>query len=126
PGGRPLARRRAVIKRSTSSLIAPALLLPIAAVVSLTPAIRDSLAVHAAPLLVFGVGALLGVATGRGRLVLGLMVLALTTSALINFGSRITFYAVALLLPLYRLVSALPWESPAFAGRRPSWVGVSL
>src|SRR5437773_5274406 len=43
PGGRPLARRRAVIKRSTSSLIAPALLLPIAAVVSLTPAIRDSL-----------------------------------------------------------------------------------
>src|SRR5438876_50562 len=126
PGGRPLARRRAVIKRSTSSLIAPALLLPIAAVVSLTPAIRDSLAVHAAPLLGFGVGALLGVATGRGRLVLGLMVLALTTSALINFGSRITFYAVALLLPLNLGVIAWLGETRAFSVRGASWLGVIL
>jgi len=95
-------------------------------VVSLTPAIRDSLAVHAAPLLVFGVGALLGVATGRGRLVLGLMVLALTTSALINFGSRITFYAVALLLPLNLGVIAWLGETRAFSVRGASWLGVIL
>src|SRR3989442_14709947 len=91
-----LARERGPGIKRSASLIAPALLLPIAAVVSLTPAIRDSLAVHAAPLLVFGVGALLGVATGRGRLVLRVLVLGLTTSGPIHLRRRLTLYAVAL------------------------------
>jgi len=121
-----LARRRAAIKRSASSLIAPALLLPIAAVVSLTPSVRDSLAVHAAPLLVFAGGALLGIVTGRGRLVLGLMVLALTMAALINFGSHTTFRAVALLLPLNLGVIAWLGETRALSVRGASWLGVIL
>jgi len=121
-----LARRRAVIKRSTSSLIVPALLLPIAAVASLTPGVRDSLAVHAAPLLVFGGGALLGIVTGRGRLVLGLMVLALTMAALIHFGTRTTFQVVALLLPLNLGVIAWLGETRALSARGASWLGVIL
>jgi len=75
-----LAPEETAIKRSASSLIAPALLLPTVALVSMTPGVRDSVVVHAAPLLVFGGGALLGLMTGRGRLLLGLMVLALTTA----------------------------------------------
>jgi GGDEF domain-containing protein len=114
------------IKRSVSALIAPALLLPTAAVVSMTPGIRDSIAVHAAPLLVFGGGALLGLATGRGRLLLGLMVLALTTAALINFGTRTTFYAAALLLPLNLGVIAWLGETRALSRRGASVLGLIL
>ncbi len=94
--------------------------------VSLTPGVRDSFAVHAAPLLVFAGGALLGIATGRGRLVLGLMVLALTMSALINFGSHTTFRAVALLLPLNLGVIAWLGETRAQSARGASWLGVIL
>src|SRR5204862_5844259 len=100
PRGVLLAPEETAIKRLASSLIAPALLLPTVALVSMTPCVRDSVAVHAAPLLVFGGGALLGLMTGRGRLLLGLMVLGLTLAALITFGTRTTFYAAALLLPL--------------------------
>ena len=102
------------------------MLLPIAAVVSLTPDVRDSLAVHAAPLLVFAGGALLGIVTGRGRLVFGLMVLALTMAALINFGSHTTFRAVALLLPLNLGVIAWVGETRALSVRGASWLGVIL
>jgi GGDEF domain-containing protein len=95
-------------------------------VVSLIPGVRDSLAVHAAPLLVFAGGVLLGIATGRGRLVLGLMVLALTMAALINFGSHTTFRAVALLLPLNLGVIAWLGETRALSARGASWLGVIL
>ena len=94
--------------------------------VSLTPGVRDSFAVHAAPLLVFAGGALLGIVTGRGRLVLGLMVLALTMAALINFGSHTTFRAVALLLPLNLGVIAWLGETRALSARGASWLGVIL
>ena len=94
--------------------------------VSLTPDVRDSLAVHAAPLLVFAGGALLGIVTGRGRLVFGLMVLALTMAALINFGSHTTFRAVALLLPLNLGVIAWLGETRALSVRGASWLGVIL
>ena len=97
-----------------------------AAFVSMTPGVRDSVAVHAAPLLVFGGGALLGLATGRGRLLLGLMVLALTTAALINFGTRTTFYAAALLLPLNLGVIAWLGETRALSRRGASWLGFIL
>jgi GGDEF domain-containing protein len=116
----------AVINRSISSLIAPALLLPIVAAVSLAPDLRDSLAVHAAPLLVFAGGTLLGIATGRGRLVFGVMVLALTMAALIHFGSRTTFYAVAFLLPLNLGVIAWLGETRALSTRGASLLGVLL
>ena len=92
----------------------------------MTPGVRDSVAVHAAPLLVFGGGALLGLMTGRGRLLLGLMVLALTTAALINFGTRTTFYAVALLLPLNLGVIAWFGETRALSRRGASWLGLIL
>src|SRR5438094_456555 len=49
-----------------------------------------------------------------------------TTSALINFGSRITFYAVALLLPLNLGVIAWLGETRAFSVRGASWLGVIL
>jgi len=121
-----LARERGPGIKRSASLIAPALLLPIAAVVSLTPALPDSLAVHAAPLLVFSGGALLGIATGRGRLVLGLMVLALTVGALVHFSSRTTFHAVALLLPLNLGVVALVGETRALSARGGWRLGVIL
>ena len=92
----------------------------------MTPGVRDSVAVHAAPLLVFGGGALLGLMTGRGRLLLGLMVLALTTAALINFGTRTTFYAAALLLPLNLGVIAWFGETRALSRRGASWLGLIL
>jgi GGDEF domain-containing protein len=94
--------------------------------VSLAPELRDSIAVHAAPLLVFAGGTLLGIATGRGRLVFGLMVLALTMAALIHFGSRTTFYAVALLLPLNLGVMAWLGETRALSKGGASLLGVLL
>jgi diguanylate cyclase (GGDEF)-like protein len=99
-------------------------LLPTAAVLSLTPATRDSLAVHAAPLLVFAGGALLGIATNRGRLLFGLMVLAVTTAALVNFGNRSTFYAVALLLPVNLGIVAWLGETRALSTRGAWWLGL--
>lgn len=105
--------------RQPSSLIAPALLLPLAALLALTRRLPDSLAmlVDAAPLVVFGGGALLGIITQRGRLVLGIVVLALADSALINLGGRAVFDAVALLLPLNLAVIAWLREEHPLAGR---------
>ena len=105
--------------RQPSSLVAPALLLPLAAMLALTRRLPDSLAtvVEAAPLLVFGGGALLGIITRRGRLVLGIVVLALADCALLNFGGRAVFDAVALLLPLNLAVIAWLREENPLAGR---------
>jgi GGDEF domain-containing protein len=73
--------------------------------------------VEAAPLLVFGGGALLGIITQRGRLVLGIVVLALADCALVNFSGRAVFDAVALLLPLNLAVVAWLREENPLAGR---------
>jgi diguanylate cyclase (GGDEF)-like protein len=115
----------ATIKQSVA-LIAPALLLPIAAVASLSPGIRDSLAIHATPLIVLGGCALLGIVTGRGRLLLGVLVLGLTMSALINSGSRTIFHAVALLLPVNLGLIAWLGETRALSARGAWWLGVIL
>jgi len=115
----------ATIKQS-AALIAPALLLPIAAVASLSPGIRDSLAIHATPLIVLGGCALLGIVTGRGRLLLGVLVLGLTMSALINSGSRTIFHAVALLLPVNLGLIAWLGETRALSARGAWWLGVIL
>jgi len=95
-------------------------------VVSLIPTVPDSLAAHAAPLLVFGGGALIGIATGRGRLVLGLMVLAVAAGVLIHFGTRATFYAVALLLPLNLGLVAWLGETRALSTRGGWWLAMIL
>ena len=120
-----VAPEEATIKQS-AALIAPALLLPIAAVASLSPGLRDSLAIHAAPLIVLGGCALLGIATGRGRLLLGVLVLGLTMAALINSGSRTMFHAVALLLPLNLGLVAWLGETRALSARGAWWLGVIL
>jgi diguanylate cyclase (GGDEF)-like protein len=115
----------ATIKQS-AALIAPALLLPIAAIASLSPGSRDSLAIHATPLIVLGGCALLGIVTGRGRLLLGVLVLGLTMSALINSGSRTIFHAVALLLPVNLGLIAWLGETRALSARGAWWLGVIL
>ncbi len=111
-----------------ASLVAPALLLPVAAVLALAPTLPDTVtaAVHHAPLVVFGGGALLGLLIRRGRLVLGLVVLALADRALIHFGGRAIFDAVALLLPLNLGVIAWLGEASPLAARGASWFGVAL
>ncbi len=110
------------------SLVAPALLLPTAAVLALARRLPDSLAtaVEAAPLLVFGGGALLGLVTRRGRLVLGVVVLALADCALVNFSGRAVFDAVALLLPLNLAVIAWLGDETSLAGRGAALFGVAL
>jgi diguanylate cyclase (GGDEF)-like protein len=88
----------------------------------------DSLAtaVDAAPLLVFASGALLGLVTRRGRLVVGVVVLALADCALVNVGGRTVFDAVALLLPLnIAVVVWLGGENP-FEGRAALLFGITL
>lgn len=111
----------------TSSLAAPLLLFPLAAALA-TRRLPDSLAtfVDVVPLLVFGGGALLGIITKRGRLVLGLVVLMLANSALLNFGGRAAFEAVALLLPLNLAVIAWLREENPMAGRGALLFGFAL
>src|SRR5215470_13514044 len=87
---------------------------------------RDSLAVHATPLIVLAGCALLGIVTGRGRLLLGVLVLGLTMSALINSGSRTMFHAVALLLPVNLGLIAWLGETRALSARGAWWLGVIL
>ncbi|MGH6886220.1 MAG: diguanylate cyclase domain-containing protein, partial [Geminicoccales bacterium] len=85
-----------------ASLVVPALLLSIATGLSMVPALPDWLAtaVQAAPLVVFGGSAALGILMQRGRIVLGIVVLALADVALAHFGDRAVFNAIGLLLPL--------------------------
>lgn len=104
------------------------MLLPLAAALALTRRLPDSLAtaVDAAPLLVFGGGALLGLLTRRGRLVLGIVVLALADCALANFGGHAILGAVALLLPLNLAVVSWLGEENPLAGRGASLLGLAL
>jgi len=87
---------------------------------------RDSLALHATPLIVLGGCALLGIVTGRGRLLLGVLVLGLTMAALLNSGSRTMFHAVALLLPVNLGLIAWLGETRALSARGAWWLGVIL
>src|SRR5204862_310541 len=75
---------------------------------------------------VFGVGALLGFLTRRGRLVLGIVVLALADCALVNFGGRAILAAVALLLPLNLAILAWLGEETPLAGRGATLFGAAL
>lgn len=110
------------------SLVAPALLLPVAAAAMLAQKLPDPLAtaIDAAPLLVFASGALLGLVTRRGRLVTGVVVLALADCALVNVGSRTVFDAVALLLPLNLAVLVWLGEDNPQAGRGALLFGIML
>jgi GGDEF domain-containing protein len=111
------------------SLVAPALILPIAA--ALVLAVRrlpDSLAmaVDAVPLVVFGGGVLLGFLTRRHRLVLSMVVLASAEAALVNFNGRAVSDAVALLLPLNLAVIAWLGDEVSLAGRGAALFGMAL
>jgi GGDEF domain-containing protein len=101
------------------ALIAPALLLPLAAAAALANKLPATLAtvLDAAPLIVFASGALLGLYTRRARLMVGVVILALADSALMNVGSRSVFDAVALLLPLNLAVVVWLGDENPFAGR---------
>jgi GGDEF domain-containing protein len=123
-GGRAVARE-ANIKRS-QTLFAPALLLSVAAVAPLSQSFSTSLPVQVAPLVVFGGGVLLGTVLGRGRLVLGMMVLAVTAAAFLNFGGRTTFQAMALLLPVNLGIVAWLGETRVLSRRNALWLGVML
>ena len=105
--------------KPTSTLLAPALLLSLAAAGVFAHHASASLAtvLDAAPLLVFGIGALLGIVTRRARLMVGVVILALADSALVNVGSRSVLDAVALLLPLNLAVVVWLGDENPFAGR---------
>ena len=111
-----------------ASLVVPALLLSLAAGLALARPLPDWLAaaMPAAPLVVFGGGALLGLLLRRGRLVLGLIVLALADGVLVHLGGRAAFAAVALLLPLN--LGAIAWlgEAGLLTVRGGSRLGVPL
>jgi GGDEF domain-containing protein len=85
-----------------------------------------ALLVEAAPLIVFGGGALLGIITRRGRLVLGIVVLALADCALINFGGQAVVDAVGLLLPLNLAVIVWLREENPLAGRGALLFGLAM
>jgi len=106
------------VKR-TPALIAPALLLPLAAIAGFAHKLPSSLAtiLDAAPLIVFGGGAVLGLYTRRARLILGVVILALANSALVNVGSRSVFDAVALLLPVNLAIVVWLGDENPYAGR---------
>ena len=103
-------------------------MLPIAAALALARTLPDSVAtaMDAAPLLVFGAGALLGLATQRSRLVIGVIVLALADCALVNVGSRPIVDAVALLLPLNLAVIVWLGEAHPTAGRGALLFGITV
>jgi GGDEF domain-containing protein len=102
-----------------ASLVIPALLLSMAAVLARAATLPDWLAtaVQAGPPVVFGGGALLGLLMGRGRLVLGLVVLALADLAVAHFPSRILLAAAGLLLPLNLALIAWLGEASLFTPR---------
>jgi GGDEF domain-containing protein len=124
----PLPPGEASTVKWTASLIVAALLLSSAAVLGVARTLPDSLgaAVDAGALAVFGGGALLGLLIRRGRLALGLVVLALADRALVHFDSRAIFDAVALLLPLNLAVIAWLREASLHTARGASRLGVIL
>ena len=104
------------------------MLLPIAAALALVRTLPDSVAnaMDAAPLLVFGAGALLGLATQRARLLIGVVVLALADCALVNIGGRTIIDAVALLLPLNIAIVVWLGEKNPLAGRGALLFGMTV
>jgi GGDEF domain-containing protein len=110
------------------SLVAPALILLIAAALVAAGRLPDSfaIAVDAVPLVVFGGGALFGLLTRRYRLVLGVVVLALADGALVNFGGRETAVAVAVLLPLNLAIIAWLAQEIPIAGRGAVLFGIAF
>ena len=110
------------------ALFAPALLLPAAAAVALARQLPAPVAtaVDAAPLLVLGGGALVGLITRRARLMVAVMVLALADSALLNVGGRTVFDAIALLLPLNIAVVVWLGDENPLAGRGALLFAVTL
>jgi GGDEF domain-containing protein len=110
------------------SLVAPALILAMAAALVAVGRLPDSfaIAVDAVPLVVFGGGVLFGLVTRRYRLVLGVVVLALADGALVNFGGRETAGAVAVLLPLNLAVIAWLGQEIPLAGRGAALFGMAF
>ena len=110
------------------SLVAPALILAMAAALVAVGRLPDSfaIAVDAVPLVVFGGGVLFGLITRRYRLVLGVVVLALADGALVNFGGRETAVAVAVLLPLNLAVIAWLGQEIPLDGRGAALFGMAF
>jgi GGDEF domain-containing protein len=110
------------------SLVAPALILAMAAALVAVGRLPDSfaIAVDAVPLVVFGGGVLFGLITRRCRIVLGVVVLALADGALVNFGGRETAVAVAVLLPLNLAVIAWLGQEIPLAGRGAALFGMAF
>ena len=110
------------------SLVAPALILALAAVLVVAGRLPDSFAIatDAVPLMVFGGGVLFGLLTRRYRLVLGVVVLALADGSLVNFGGRETAVAVAVLLPLNLAVIAWLGQEIPLAGRGAALFGIAF
>lgn len=109
-----------------ASLVIPALLLPVAAVLALTLPASLGAAIYAAPLVVFGGGTVLALLIRRAQLIFGLVILALAHSALVDLGGRAVFDAVALLLPLNLGVIAWLGALTPLATRGAWWLGVTL
>jgi len=110
------------------SLVAPALILALAAALAVAGRLPDSLAIatEAVPLIVYGGGVLFGFLTRRYRLVLGVVVLTLADGALVNFGGRETAGAVAVLLPLNLAVIAWLGQEIPLAGRGAALFGMAF
>lgn len=112
----------------TLSLVVPAMLLSIAAVFAPARTLPHSgaAAVNTVALFVFVGGALLGLWSERGRLVLGLLVLVVSERALAHFGGRTIFDVVALLLPVN--LGAIAWlgETSLFTVRGAWWLGAAV
>src|SRR5262245_41011126 len=85
-----------------------------------------AMATDVVPLIVFGGGVLFGLLTRRYRLVLGVVVLALTDAALVNFGGREVAIAVAALLPLNLAVIAWLGREIPLAGRGAALFGTAF
>src|SRR2546425_2041984 len=110
------------------ALVLPSLVLSLAVVLAVARPHPDWLAaaMRGAPLVVFVGGAALGLFLRRGRLVLGLVVLAMADRALVHLSGRAVFDAVALLLPLN--LGALVWlgEVGLLTARGGARLGVPL
>lgn len=104
------------------------MLLSIAAVFAPARTLLDpgAAAINAAALFVFVGGALLGLWSERGRLVLGLLVLIVSERALAHFGGRTVFDVVAVLLPVN--LGAIAWlgETSLFTVRGAWWLGAAV
>lgn len=110
------------------SLVAPALILALAATLVMAGRLPDSfaIAVDAVPLVVFGGGVLFGLLTRRYRLVLGVVVLALADGALVNVGGHATAVAVTVLLPINLAVISWLGQEISLRGRGAALFGMAF